>query len=45
MMELKTGVISSVVLNLILYNATTIYDLVTRKYRADFSDLGAAAEF
>lgn len=32
-------------LNLVLYNANSVYDLITRKYRADFSELGAAPEF
>ena len=45
MNQLKSSVISAVVLNLVLYKVNAIYDTVLRKYQADFSDLGAGAQF
>ena len=32
-------------LNIVLYKVHIIYDIIERKYRADFADLGAAAEY
>jgi len=42
---LKIGVISSVLLNIVLYKVPAIYELTLRKYKSDFSELGAVKEF
>ena len=34
--ELKLCVISGVVLNIVMYNATSLYELIKNKYYSDF---------